>query len=170
MHIASVDGADFLNQVIKAVCHILSGSVSCQLSIRSPGGRNNLLSLLTAIGPDIPGPLGIKAMFLAQGADVLRQHPFVQTIPPLRQSLCLLHLVGIFQGLLISLTERQIKGVDCSPAGTDKHPGQLGRVNQLAGSDEDFARCNHLLDAVLGQFDLADAGVLAALGPFRLSW
>lgn len=108
-------------------------------------------------------------MLLSQRSDLLGQQSLIQTIPPFSKSLSVRHLVSIPQLLLIRIAEGNVKCLLRSLPRTDVDMRQLGGVNQFAITDNDLARREDLLLAVLCEWDLGDARVAAALGPLRLA-
>jgi hypothetical protein len=171
VHVVLLDGADLLNEIINAVGDLLRGPErASQIFVNCNGTEvNDLLSVLTAITPDIPRLLGIETMLLSQGTDILGQHAFVQTIIPLSKSASLGDLVCIFQGLLIGIIKGKLKGLHCTPAWTDVDVGNVGWVNQFARTNNHLAGCENLVFSVFGELKLGDAGVASILGPLGLA-
>lgn len=109
-------------------------------------------------------------MLLPQRPNLLGQKPLIQPIIPLGQPLRLRNLVRISQGPPVRRIKGNLKGFQRSPARTDIHMRDMGRVNQSAGANDHLPRGEDLLLAIGGEFQLAGTGVSAAFGPFRLSW
>lgn len=130
----------------------------------------HLLSTLTAIPPNIPRPLGIQTMLLAQSPNLLGQQTLILTIVPLSKSLRLTDLLCLLQRLLISLGKSNLEGLHRALARANVHMCQVSRVNQLARSDNHLARGADLFLAIFCEVQLGLAGVLAALGPDCLTW
>lgn len=180
VHVVLVHRANLLNEVIKTVRHLLRRPVLTWSDILDRRGldinskesflfkKNNLLSILATVSPDIPLALGIQTVLFSQGPDLFSQQTFIQTVVPLGQSVGFRDLLCIFKRLLIGIRESNLKGLHCSPARTDVDMGKLSRVNQSAGSDNHLARCIDLVDTILGELKLSDSGVPSVLGPFRL--
>lgn len=133
-------------------------------------GQCHSLSTLTSITPDIPRLLSIQTMLLPQSANLLRQQTLILTIIPLSKPLSLTDLPRILQRLLIGLREGNLESLHRALARTDVHMGQVCRVNQLAGSDNDFARGADLVLPIFCEVQLGFTSVLAALRPECLPW
>lgn len=108
-------------------------------------------------------------MLASKGVDLLCRQTFIRSVIPLGQLCCRGHLNLISRSLRQGVPEKQMRCLLCPLTRANENVGELGRIDQVAMTDNDLGGTQDLLTPFCRKIKFRVTSISSILAPFRLT-